>query len=452
MAESDSKLSGVNICAVKPTSKLQLDENIAAYLENRHLVRDKHIVACQNDKIERIVTNYVIAKQILSNMRWQDKLLYKHVCSTWLSAINALRKEQLCPVDFSIKQGHIKQSSTFSNEPLAVFTFMNVTEFPKTISCKNTSPCCCDPPCGKDHLVIDAIHKLSTAPKECMMGVKALYVAYMPLPNSNTKENTLTSTQCSLSSFTGGIFIPVIPNVKFNMINLKDYKQMKQQFYTAVDDIVKDNIIKGLLVFVTDKHLLNSVEDVVFFNHVKEVQPDIPYAMGGCICEDTVCDSNDINHLVSDTSGDAVSDNLISIGIFTIPKNTVNESNFDMFSLIIESSEWDKQKIHSSLTQFSKSVPRFEHSVCFKLACIGRDRKHKFEQDTFRSVFPDTPLVGCYGNGELGIDHPAKPLPEKPKRLRRSVGPHFGIIYSYSTVFVYMGWGKITLPSTLPKT
>lgn len=28
------------------------------------------------------------------------------------------------------------------------------------------------------------------------------------------------------------------------------------------------------------------------------------------------------------------------------------------------------------------------------------------------------------------------------KKLRRDPGPHFGIMYSYSSVFVYIGWGK----------
>lgn len=79
---------------------------------------------------------------------------------------------------------------------------------------------------------------------------------------------------------------------------------------------------------------------------------------------------------------------------------------------------------------------------------MGRDLKHKLEQDCFRAEFPNTPIVGCYGNGELGLNHPAKPEPEPEltntvKRHRRDPGPQFGIMYSYSTVFVYIGWGKI---------
>ncbi|CAK1545018.1 unnamed protein product [Leptosia nina] len=432
-------------------TKLQLDDNVAAYLEKRCLEREDHVTEFSSDNIEKVVTNYVIAKHILSNLSWQDKLVYRHVCSTWRSAINALRKEQLYPIDFSVKHlCHIKQSSTFSNEPLAVFTFLNITGFSKIFSCKNIAPCPCSPPCDKYHMGFDVLHKYICAPKECMMGVKATYVSYLPLPDSKTKENSVTSLNSA--SFVGGVYIPVIPNVKYHMINLKDHALMKQEFYGAVDKIVTDQVIKGVLVFVTDKHLLHSVEDIVFLNHIKDVQPDVPYAMGGCICEDTMCHESDITQLLNSKAPCvSVSDSLISIGIFSVPKDFAkNECNFDMFSLIIESSVWDKQKIQSSIVKFSKEVPQYEHSVCLKLSCIGRDRKHKVEQEAFRSVFPNTRIVGCYGNGELGIDHPAQAIPEwppnVPKRNRKCPGPQFGIIYSYSTVFVYMGWGKITSP------
>lgn len=104
--------------------------------------------------------------------------------------------------------------------------------------------------------------------------------------------------------------------------------------------------------------------------------------------------------------------------------------------------------------QFSKNVPRFEHSIALKLSCVGRDQKHVLEQDYFRAAFPNTTIVGCYGNGELGVHHPERPQPEQPpraiKRHRGDPGPQYGIMYSYSTVFVYIGWGKITSPKGPP--
>lgn len=78
--------------------------------------------------------------------------------------------------------------------------------------------------------------------------------------------------------------------------------------------------------------------------------------MGGCICKDAVCDSSDINHLVNNKSAEALSDNLVSLGIFTIPKNVENESNFDMFSLIFKATDQDG---HDSIAQVILDPLRF---------------------------------------------------------------------------------------------
>lgn len=103
------------------------------------------------------------------------------------------------------------------------------------------------------------------------------------------------------------------------------------------------------------------------------------------------------------------------------------------------------------MLQFSKKVPHYEHSVVIKMSCVGRDGKHSYEQNFFRAAFPTTRLVGCYGNGELGINLPERAQPESRagtvKRHRADPGPEYGIMYSYATVFVYIGWGRITKPA-----
>ena len=93
-------------------------------------------------------------------------------------------------------------------------------------------------------------------------------------------------------------------------------------------------------------------------------------------------------------------------------------------------------------------MPQYEHSVALKLSCIGRDQKHTYEQNCFRAAFPNTRIIGCYGNGELGHNHPEKPqkdtVSDLVKRQRLDCPNQFDIVYSYSTVFVYIGWGKVT--------
>lgn len=87
-------------------------------------------------------------------------------------------------------------------------------------------------------------------------------------------------------------------------------------------------------------------------------QPNVPYALGGCIVDDTMASSEDMDTMVEriKASQDIVSENLVSIGLFTVPKNfdetqTENSCNFNMFSLILESSDWSKAKMQSAINE-----------------------------------------------------------------------------------------------------
>ncbi|CAH2091038.1 unnamed protein product [Euphydryas editha] len=436
--------------------KVQLDDHVTAYVEKNNLESQTELFKCTNNLIDKVMLNYIIVKQILSNLSWQNKLLCEHVCTTWNSAIKVLRREQLGPGDFvmdfrthSLSCGTVfKQSGTFCNNPLVVMAFVNTSGFSMSCQCKLIKPNPCPQPCKKEHCLIDVVHKFGCAPKDCMNIIRSDYITYMPLPQSVTFKHTITHLKSH--PFIGGLYIPVIPDVKYHTINLKSNGNMQDDFYNIVDEIAKDRTFKGVLVYVTDKYLLRSVEDIVFLNYLKDVQPNVPYALGGCIIEDSIFEQKDINGIVEGVNkgNDFISENLISMGLFTVPKESPNNDyNFEMYSFILESSDWSKAKIQQAITEFSKKVPKFEYSVALKLSCVGRDQKHKWEQECFRAVFPNTRIIGCFGNGEIGVNYPSKLTPVESlhsvKRQRRDSGPQFGIVYSYSTVFVYMGWGKM---------
>lgn len=139
--------------------KLRLPENVLAYIERRELVRDE-LVTVTNCLSEKVTSNYIIAKEIISNLSWQDKMLAKLVCSTWLSAVHSLQREQLSPADFVIDMhscsstiGGIeyKKSASFPTEPLAVLTFANTAGFNITCRCKVINPVPCSPACENEH-------------------------------------------------------------------------------------------------------------------------------------------------------------------------------------------------------------------------------------------------------------------------------------------------------------
>ncbi|CAB3238029.1 unnamed protein product [Arctia plantaginis] len=447
--------------------KLKLPEHIEAYIKKQELHRDVEPSTCDSTLLENVTANYVIAKKIISNLTWQDKSLCKHVCSMWHSAVNSIKREQLWPTDFSVcmRMNSIEygikllKSGNFYTEPLAVLVFTNRTAFIAATRCESLIFHPCEPACEKEHYLIDVIQREVAAPKNCMVTVKGCFVSYLPLPQTSTYKNTIRHAMLlDPDPFLSGISIPAIPNVKFTVINMASVNLIKENFFDVVDKLAETHYIKGALVFANDSYLLHSVEDIIFLNHFKNVQPNVPFAMGGCIVEDTITDQADITHVINglNRGKDFISRNLISIALFSVPRDMEQDQNcnFDMFSLILESSDWSKPKIQSCINKFSKSIPCFEHSVAIKFSCVGRDQKHELEQQYFRAAFPNTRLIGCYGNGELGINHPVRndlTDPEEPpkalkigaKRHRRDPGPQFGLMYSYSTIFVYIGWGKI---------
>lgn len=104
--------------------------------------------------------------------------------------------------------------------------------------------------------------------------------------------------------------------------------------------------------------MLNNLNEYLCFR-----QPDIPYALGGCIVEETIYEQSDINVLIEgiNSQKEFFSENVISIGLFTVPKITdpaeeVDTFNFDMYSVVIESSEWTKAKIQEAVSQVNKFI------------------------------------------------------------------------------------------------
>lgn len=87
--------------------------------------------------------------------------------------------------------------------------------------------------------------------------------------------------------------------------------------------------------------------------------------------------------------------------------------------------------VQQSLKQLRKSgISCEKNTACFMVSCVGRGEKFynakNVETKIFRQEFPDIPVVGFFGNGELGLD-----LHSCEGKLERD--GHF--LHSYSSVF-----------------
>lgn len=118
--------------------------------------------------------------------------------------------------------------------------------------------------------VLDCVDHELCYPKECNLIIRASYLIYMPLATSLTAVHTVNSDMVAagLPSLCG-IYIPSIPEVKYDILNIKANSDLKMDFIDVVDKMSETRIFKGFLVFVTDKYLLNTIDDIVFLNHFK---------------------------------------------------------------------------------------------------------------------------------------------------------------------------------------
>ena len=97
--------------------------------------------------------------------------------------------------------------------------------------------------------------------------------------------------------------------------------------------------------------------------------------------------------------------------------------------------------VSQSLSLLKKSTIESDTTVCFMVSCVGRGetfyKSKNVETGIFQKEFPNVPIGGFFGNGEVGLDQHST----EGKPLKDS---HF--LHSYSSVFCLCSLGKPTAP------
>lgn len=117
--------------------------------------------------------------------------------------------------------------------------------------------------------VVDVVNNLVVVPKTCLVAVKAPFISYMPLPPSITSRQTINQRFGKKAPFIGGIYIPVIPNVEFHVINVKCVSDIQENFIKTVDSLSETRYVKGAMVFVNASFILQSTDDIKFLNYLR---------------------------------------------------------------------------------------------------------------------------------------------------------------------------------------
>ena len=119
--------------------------------------------------------------------------------------------------------------------------------------------------------------------------------------------------------------------------------------------------------------------------------------------------------------------------------------NVKASSVLLTRKVRSEKKIAAELQKLKNSGISEQNSFAFMFACCGRGENHYrgksgLEAGTFNKMFPNTPLVGVFGNGEIGISHipdfnGSKETSEKVNALKPGQ-----FLHSFTTIFVMVSF------------
>lgn len=160
------------------------------------------------------------------------------------------------------------------------------------------------------------------------------------------------------------------------------------------------------------------VKAVLFFCNEPLCPPEIGYSLlqhyhdsivAGGYVDNLICPQNCLN----DPTG--ILDPSLQCITFGGPRLKVA-------SIVIEDYVNSREEVEATMKNLKNCRIPEEQSFAFMFACIGRGSHHygvsNVEADVFRKFFPKTPLLGFFGNGEVGFTYLPKdgvpPVPSLP--------------------------------------
>ena len=132
-------------------------------------------------------------------------------------------------------------------------------------------------------------------------------------------------------------------------------------------------------------------------------------------------------------------------------------------SVLLQRKVRSEKKVREELQKLKDSGISEDNSFAFMFACCGRGENHYrgqrgLEAGTFIKMFPRTPLIGIYGNGELGVSYvpnfkekeskeEEETSEQRNSRLNsRSPGDIMKpgqFLHSFTTIFVMVSYGNV---------
>ena len=110
-------------------------------------------------------------------------------------------------------------------------------------------------------------------------------------------------------------------------------------------------------------------------------------------------------------------------------EHTFLENHLNIRQIVLESHLQTIEQINSKLTKLKSNEDSSKFSFAIQLSCVARGEdfygNENVECTQFRNLFPRTPLIGIFGNGEIGHDYLSN----------ESIQSADDLFLTYSTVF-----------------
>merc|ERR1719309_1237022 len=267
-------------------------------------------------------------------------------------------------------------------------------------------------------------------------------------------ENNLLTPAVSM------LLVPEKPGVRILPFHLAEHQldplitEIKKDIpYLESESVLQQHLLERAVTGLTEKDkikaiiLLSNGLDLPFSMHIIQavsVRTGGKVAIGGAVGD--LCWSSE-----KDTSMLALMRELFYFNYQSVPvaENSymstsgfvIAGDNVEAASVLLSRKVRSEKKIAAELQKLKSTGISEQNSFAFMFACCGRGENHYrgksgLEAGTFNKMFPNTPLVGVFGNGEIGITHiPDFNGPKETSEKVNALKPG-QFLHSLTTIFV----------------
>ncbi|XP_068972795.1 F-box only protein 22-like isoform X1 [Bombus flavifrons] len=297
---------------------------------------------------------------VFKYLNWADLLNASMVCRSWLEVANDEKRTRGGPTTFmNIGRRYMKAIEKLRDKPAVGLVFKGVHK------ASIRQDCLC-----------------RVLPRSCEIVTLSTFGILM---ENAEMERVLQKRVYA--------FLPEIPDVTMKVITVvsrDDYTQYYQQMKLAFFKDETDRS-KCLLLFCNQAGRALAQRTARILRICSGgVTPSV---WGGVVKDLYVCNSKNISH------DERCFSYAFCVGIIIV-------GAIDSWSIVIDEDCNTKELVEQKLESFKNHVSLRKHSIGYMFACCERGTNMFNERDVestiFKKLFPEVPLVGCFGDGEFG--------------------------------------------------